>query len=32
MVVGTIVAGFSPEWWDRVILVLPGGPRIHITI
>jgi len=30
IVVGTIVVGFSPEQWDRVILVLPRGHGIHI--
>ena len=29
ILLGTIVVGFSPERWDRVILVLPRGHGIH---
>ena len=31
IIVGTIVVGFSPERWDKVILVLPRGHGIHIN-
>ena len=30
ILLGTIVVGFSPERWDKVILVLPRGHGIHI--
>lgn len=30
MIIGTVVVGFSPERYDKVILELPRGHGIHI--